>query len=233
MVRIPPGRFWMGSPDGEAGRYDDEGPRREVFIEEGFWLSKYEVTQAQFESLMGVNPSNALPDPNRPVERVSWNDAVKYCALLTEREQRAGRLPPGCVYRLPTEAEWEYACRAGSETAFSFGDDKSQLSRYAWWSENGGTTHPVGQAEVNAWGLHDMHGNVFEWCLDKYEAYPGGKIRGTAERRVVRSGAFYCPWYILRSACRFESSLPSSVSSLVGFRVALGSARTLQGRQLP
>lgn len=233
MVWIRPGNFLMGSPETEPGRYPDEGPPRPVSIAEGFWLSKYEVTQAQYEELTGENPSQGRGDPNRPVEMVSWNDAVRYCAMLTEREYLAGRLPPGYVYRLPTEAEWEYACRAGSTTAYGFGDDRSRLNQYAWWGDNGGAyPHPVGSAGPNAWGLYDMHGNVFEWCLDKYEAYPGGQIQGTSERRVVRSGAFYCPWNILRSACRFESTRPTSISSLVGFRVALGPIQALTEAQL-
>ena len=232
MVWILPGSFVMGSPESEAGRNNDEGPARAVVVTEGFWLSKYEVSQAEFEALMEENPSRASGDPNRPVEMVSWYSAVQYCAILTEREQLAGRLPPGYAYRLPTEAEWEYACRAGSKTSYSFGEDQSELSAYAWWADNGGPApHPVGRKRPNLWGLYDMHGNVFEWCLDKYQAYPGGRIVSGGERRVLRSGAFYCPWFILRSACRLESARPSSVSNLVGFRVALAPVQPLLDTQ--
>ncbi|MBI4662682.1 MAG: formylglycine-generating enzyme family protein [Verrucomicrobia bacterium] len=222
-VWIPPGSFVMGSPDSEWGRDDAEGPQHWVNFASGFWMGKYEVTQGEYLTLMGENPSHADEGPDRPVEMVSWHDAVEYCARLTARERAAGHMPGGCVYRLPTEAEWEYACRAGSNSAYSFGEDHATLSQYAWWAENGGPSpHPVGEKLPNDWGLYDMHGNVFEWCLDRYEAYPGGEIRDGQERRVVRSGAFYCPWYILRSACRLESAMPSNVSSLIGFRVVLG-----------
>lgn len=232
MAWIPPGEFVMGSPDDEPDRYQDEGPQREVVIEEGFWLSKYEVTQREFQALMQQNPSSAKDDPNCPVERVTWTVAMQYCARLTEQESAAGRIPPGYVYRLPTEAEWEYACRAGTQTAYSFGDSISELSYYAWWADNGGPKpHPVGEKLPNPWGLYDMHGNVFEWCLDEYKEYPGGEIPGTRARRALRSGAFYCPASLLRSSCRIESTHAAALSPLIGFRVALAPVQPLAAAQ--
>ncbi len=224
LVWIQPGRFLLGSPEHERNRYPDEGPQHEVSIDNGFWMSKYEVTQSEFERVMGANPSRASGRPNAPVESVSWIDASTYCLRLTERAKANGELPDGYEYRLPTEAEWEYACRAGTETAFHFGDDESDLSLYGWWAENSGASpFEVGLLRPNDWGLYDMHGNVFEWCYSKYEAYPGGEIRNLKlDYRVIRGGAFICPSEIVRSACRFESAPMTSASWLTGFRVALG-----------
>ena len=174
-------------------------------------MSKYEVTQAQYKAVMGTNPSHFKGD-NNPVEQVSWNDVVAYCNKLTEQEKAAGRLPVGYEYRLPTEAEWEYACRAGTTTAFSFGNDESQLGEYAWYRDNSGlTTHPVRQKKPNGWGLYDMHGNVGEWCQDFFFAkYPGGSVSDpqgpatgsgdhpTGYDRVVRGGA----WSYYAGGCR-------------------------------
>jgi len=167
MVFIPPGTFRMGSLTNEEGRFPDEGPQTATTISRGFWMGKYEVTQAEYLAVTGTNPSYFIGDPNRPVEQVTWFDAKNYCGQLTQREQAAGRIPTNCLYRLPTEAEWEYACRAWTSTRFSYGDDPSytNLTNYAWYYDNfGGTTHPVGQKLPNPWGLYDVHGNVFEWC---------------------------------------------------------------------
>jgi len=131
-------------------------------------MGKYEVTQGEYLGVMDSNPSAFRTDLSLPVETVSWFDATSYCWALTQRERAAGRIPSNCLYRLPTEAEWEYACRAWtSDRRFSDGDDPgyTNLTNYAWYEVNsGGTTHPVGQKLPNAWGLYDMHGNVFEWC---------------------------------------------------------------------
>ena len=228
LVWISPGRFAMGSSNSEAGRYPDEGPQREVEIADGFWMSRYEVTQGEFQSRMGANPSKSgyLENDRAPVESVTWYDAVKYCEKRTEAARAAGQLPPGYVYRLPTEAEWEYACRAGTTTSYSYGEDIEALDRHAWWAGNGGAApHTVGLLKPNPWGLYDMHGNVFEWCLDRYAPYPGGDAHAGRDLRVVRSGAFYCPANVVRSACRFESRTASSPSWLVGFRIVLGPER--------
>ena len=142
----------MGS---DAGGSREQSAHR-IEISQAFYLGKYEVTQAQWKDVMGKNPSGFKGD-NRPVEEVSWEDVQEFIRRLNAREQ-------GVTYRLPTEAEWEYAARAGSTTAYSFGDDTLQLGEYAWYWENAdGTTHPVGQLKPNAWGLYDMHGNVWEW----------------------------------------------------------------------
>ena len=199
MVFIPPGTFRMGSPTNEADRWDDEGPQTAVTISRGFWIGQYEVTQGEYEALMGSNPSHFTGDTNRPVETVSWFDAANYCGQLTQRERAAGRIGTNSVFRLPTEAEWEYACRGWTSTRFSYGDDPgyTNLTNYAWYGDNsGGTPHPVGQKLPNPWGLHDMHGNVFEWCQDWYSEgpYPGGIAidpqgpTGSYSKRVIRGG---------------------------------------------
>lgn len=227
MIWIPQGSFEMGSPEWEEGRLIDEGPVHRVVLEQSFWLSKFEVTQGEFEAVMGHNPSFADSNPRFPVEGVSWVEAMSYCARVTERERAAGRLPAGFVYRLPTEAEWEYACRAGTSTAFGFADNSDDLGRYAWYISNAeGSPAPVGLKLPNQWGLYDMHGNVFEWCLDEYAAYPGGESGkpsgGTTVYRPSRGGAFPCPPSLCRSACRSDSAPQTARSPLRGFRVAIG-----------
>jgi formylglycine-generating enzyme required for sulfatase activity len=160
FVLIPAGEFQMGSHD--KGAWDAEKPVHPVRLTRPFYLGKYEVTQAQWLAVMGSNPSRFTGDANRPVENVSWEEAQEFIRRLNAREG-------GTPYRLPTEAEWEYAARAGSTTAYSFGEDTGQLGDYAWYEKNaGGTTHPVGQKRPNAWGLYDMHGNVWEWVQDWY-----------------------------------------------------------------
>jgi formylglycine-generating enzyme required for sulfatase activity len=157
--QIPAGTFTMGDASGD----DDETPH-EVTLTKPFKMGVHEVTQAQYEQLMGTNPSEFKGAEN-PVERVSWEDAVEFCRRLSElpAEKEAGH-----VYRLPTEAEWEYACRAGTTTNFGFGDDDSEAGYYAWvFGNSDRKTHPVGNKLPNAWGLYDMHGNVREWCKDR------------------------------------------------------------------
>ena len=147
---IPAGEFPMGSASGG----DNERPVHTVRISKPFYLGIHEVTQGQWETVMGNNPSKFKGDANRPVEMVSWEEVQKFIDKLNSKEG-------GTKYRLPTEAEWEYAARAGSATAYSFGDDSGQLGKYAWFEGNAGsTTHPVGKLQPNAWGLYDMHGNV-------------------------------------------------------------------------
>ncbi|MBL9139499.1 MAG: SUMF1/EgtB/PvdO family nonheme iron enzyme [Verrucomicrobiales bacterium] len=235
LVWVPAGSFAMGSPDGEAGRSANEGPVTRVAITHGYWISKFEVTQREYFDLMRLRPSQFVGDSS-PVEGVSWKDATNYCAQLTASEKSAGRLPAGYRYRLPTEAEWEYACRAGSESRFSYGDDDgyTMLGNYAWYGNSAGnsqgTTHPVGSRLPNRFGLYDMHGNVWEHCGDVYAAsLPGGSLvdwRGpdgpNSAIRVIRGGGWvsdgsgdYC-----RSAARLEFGW-DSVNYEVGFRVAL------------
>jgi formylglycine-generating enzyme required for sulfatase activity len=225
MVWIAPGTFTMGSPSNETHRDSREGPQTKVTISRGFLMSKYEVTQAQYKAVMGTNPSHLKGD-NKPVEKVSWDDAVVYCAKLTGKEKAAGRLPAGYEYRLPTEAEWEYGCRAGTTTAFSFGSDESQLGEYAWYRDNSGSTsHPVGQKKPNGWGLYDMHGNIWEWCQDWYGNYPGGSVTdpqgpGTGSYRVGHGGSWGSIARYCRSAYR-SSNGPGGRYIDLGFRPVL------------
>jgi len=198
FMKIPAGEFMMGSPSGEEGRYDDdEGPVHKVTIEESYYLGTYEVTQKQWREVMGNDPSNFKGD-DLPVEKVSWNDVQEFIEKLNEMEGTN-------KYRLPSEAEWEYACRAGTTTRYYFGGDDSKLKAYAWYSSNSDETHPVGQKKPNPWGLYDMHGNVYEWCQDRYHSdYNGAPSDGSAwesggsSRRVGRGGS----WISLAGRCR-------------------------------
>jgi len=215
MIYIKPGRFTMGSPASEAGRGNDE-TQHGVTITKGFYLGKYEVTQAQYQAVTGANPST-WKEPNRPVECVSWNDATEFCNRLSQRV--------GKQVRLPTEAEWEYACRAGSTTRFCFGDSDGGLGEYAWFSSNsGGQTHAVGGRTPNAWGLYDMHGNVWEWCSDWHGNYggdatdPTGPASGRA--RALRGGSWDNGPQNCRSANRNRNE-PANRNDNNGFRVAV------------
>ena len=225
MVYIKPGTFTMGSPNSEEGHTELESPQTRVTLTRGYWLGKTEVTQAQWEALMGSNPSN-FKGADRPVERVSWDDAMEFCRKLTERERLAGRLPEGYEYTLPTETQWEYACRAGTT-----GDYAGNLDEMAWYGSNsGGATHPVGQKQPNAWGLYDMLGNVYEYCRDWNNSYPGGSVmdlsgppsRGFIGFRGGFWGAFDC-----RSADRLFSTGNSNIRyEVAGFRLALAPTTT-------
>lgn len=229
MVWIKPGTFLMGSRADEPGRDPDE-TQYWVTLTKGFWMSVHEVTQAEYVAVTGLtNPSNFLGD-TRPVENVSWYDAVAYCEALTAAEAAAGRIPAGWAYRLPTEAEWEYCSRAGARnTRFGFGDDlsASALEEYAWHSSNSGsTTHSVEQKRGNAWGLMDMHGNINEWCHDRYGDYPSASAtdpQGAASgsNRVLRGGSWFNGADVVRCASRYND-IPSLVNSRVGFRLVLG-----------
>jgi formylglycine-generating enzyme required for sulfatase activity len=253
LVFIPPGTFMMGSPTNEVDRDDREGPRTAVTISRGFWMGEYEVTQGEYLAVMGSNPSrfNGVQllwddscqcstnkdfgtDLSRPVEQVSWGDASAYCARLTEREVAAGRIGTNSGYRLPTEAEWEYACRGWTSTRFSYGDDPdyTNLTNYAWYGDNSdGQTHAVGQKLPNPWGLHDMHGNVWEWCQDWWsDRLPGGlavdpRGPGTGSDRVFRGGgwSYWYGWYDARycRSARRGSSNPGNRFIHIGFRVVL------------
>jgi formylglycine-generating enzyme required for sulfatase activity len=218
LVLIPPGEFMMGSPESDDEAGDNEKPPHEVKITKPFYLGGHEVTQEQYEKVMGENPSN-FKGAGNPVERVSWNDAAEFCKRLSAEE--------GKTYRLPTEAEWEYACRAGTTTWFSFGDDEESLGEYAWYRDDSeGKTHPVGGKKPNAWGLDDMHGNVWEWCQDWYDgAYyktsstddpPGPE---TSSVRVFRGGGWWNSARFCRAAFRGGNE-PQYRSGNLGFRVA-------------
>jgi len=227
LVFIPPGTFRMGSPSNEVDRGDNEGPQTAVTISRGFWMGEYEVTQGEYLAVTGSNPSGFTGDTN-PVETVSWFDATNYCGKLTQRERAAGRIATNSVYRLPTAAEWGYACRAWTSPRFSYGDDPgyTNLAQHAWYADNsGGTTHPVGQKLPNPWGLYDTAGNVWEWCLDWYAPYPGGtgldpQGPATGVDRVFRGGSWIGPGFGSRSAERFHN-LPTITLHNVGFRAVL------------
>jgi formylglycine-generating enzyme required for sulfatase activity len=207
--------FDMGSPDDEVGRTADEGPLHRVRISRAFYMGRYEVTQEQWEKVMGKNPS-AFKGPKNPVENVSWDECQEFLKRLNQRTPHPNPLPEGegvssvpsptgrgmkgeGTFRLPTEAEWEWACRAGTRTRFCSGDADAGLGEYAWFDANSGnTTHPVGKKQPNAWGLYDMHGNVWEWCEDWYDKYPKGwrpnadpTGPATGSRRVWRGGSWF------------------------------------------
>lgn len=220
LVPIPAGSFAMGSTSG----YSDERPVTQVTLTQGYWLGATEVTQAQWEEVMGSNPSN-FKGPNLPVEQVSYDDAVEFCRKVTESEREAGKLPEGYVYTLPTEAQWEYACRAGTT-----GDFAGNLGAMAWYDGNsGGKTHDAGARQANGWGLFDMHGNVWEWCLDWKGDYPGGSVKDpigavSGSYRVNRGGGWIDSPSDCGSADRF-SDPPTNRAPDLGFRLALTPVR--------
>jgi len=279
MVRIPPGRFIMGSPNDEPFRRDDEA-QHEVTITKPFYMGIYEVTQEQYYKVMvpdfdhdswqyargPLHGGLALFYRHRtgrgdyiggklnldhPMECVTWFKACEFCRRITEQERKAGRLPKGYVYRLPTEAEWEYACRAGTTGPYNIQPpnnhpesltDPGYLSSFA--NVGGGKTMPVGQRKPNAWGLYDMHGNVYEWCLDWHGPYPSGPVKDptgppNGTRRVARGGCFngpapYSPpgqiargdcfsgaGPFLRSASRYSFDPAVNFYAILGFRVVL------------
>jgi formylglycine-generating enzyme required for sulfatase activity len=163
MVWIQPGSFFMGSDEGEEYRRDNE-TRHEVFLTQGFWMSKFEITEAQYKKVMATCPSEN--GDNMPVCYVSWENAMTFCEYLTDQERKAGRLPSGYKYALPTEAQWEYACRAGTTGMYNVDGDVYEIGWFSGNSEN--VIHEGGQKKPNAWGLYDMHGNAWEWCRDSY-----------------------------------------------------------------
>ena len=214
---LPAGTFVMGSDADYA--IEPERPAHRVTLTKPFYIGVTEVTQAHWKAVMGKNTTPFNCD-DCPVVQVSWEDAVKFCEKLSSlaSEKAAGR-----AYRLPTEAEWEYACRAGTTTEYSFGDDSNQLSEYASYIDNPRGVHPVGQKKPNAWGLYDMHGNVFEWCHDWYGDYsskaatnPTGAANDSG--RVVRGGGWIDSTWNCRSSLRHRA-LPVFSSYELGFRV--------------
>lgn len=227
----PPGTFQMGPFPGPPV----SGNGVNVTLSRGFWIGKYLVTQSQFESVMGNNPSG-FAGPSLPVETVCKSDADSFCRELTRLERDAGRLPQGWEYRLPTEAQWEYACRAGTSTAFSWGDDENQIDDYAWYAKNSGArTHAVGQKKPNPWGLYDMHGNCIEWCRDAWsDALPGGLDPEMTQQNVpAHPGWSRTPFWVCRGGSwqypepaklrtrNRERLGPLDRSYIIGFRLAL------------
>jgi formylglycine-generating enzyme required for sulfatase activity len=265
LVWCPPGFFTMESievitepdvtkndkPDGRDVLPNDERQRKpqqskrvrpvKVFLSKGYWLGKYEVTQSEWKCVMETEPWNGQEftkeGADYPATFVSWNDATHFRRKMTEQERQAGRLKNDWEYTVPTEAQWERACRARTETRFSFGDDESKLGNYAWYIEDGvqpreAFAHRVGQKKANPWGLFDMHGNVWEWCRDAYTIkLPGGRdpevspdeTTGTSSR-VFRGGSWYSAAADCRSGYR-DWSQPGNRFSRFGFRVALSVVR--------
>jgi len=244
LIGIPAGTVTMGSPADEKNRFEDEA-QVSVTLTQSFELGKTEVTQGQWKEVMGTEPWDGQKyvkaDKDCPATYVNWGDATEFCKKLTAIERKSGKLKADEEYRLPTEAEWEYACRAGTETAFSFGDDESKLGEYAWWGgfdlaaltkgevkAGGGNAareqyaHTVGTKKPNPWGFHDMHGNVAEWCSDWYgDSLAGGTDPVGPEEgssRVFRGGGWWPDPGFCRSARRVN--LPSDRRSFLGFRVA-------------
>lgn len=236
FVRIPAGSFEMGTSDSARAaliaqtvwtRFNEcECPAHRVRISHSFWLSKCEITQKQWKTAMGKNPS-AFKGDSLPIESVSWNDVQRFITKLNQNGH--GK------YRLPTEAEWEYCCQAGGTNGFAVGIDFDAIDRtnvtdYAWCRGNSeNKTHPVGTKRPNAWGLHDMQGNVWEWCQDWYQAnyYSQGSANNPVNReasaeRVFRGGSWFLDWPALRPACR-SGNWPDFKSQYVGFRLVRGS----------
>jgi len=207
FCRIPAGTFFMG----------EQETLHQVTLTKDFYLARYPITQALWQTIMGNNPSH-FKGENHPVDQVSWEDVQEFIANLNERTGEN-------LYRLPTEAEWEYACRSGSSGTYSFGDDEKLLGEYAWFNNNSEQkTHPVGGKKPNAWGLYDMHGNVWEWCQDWHGDYPQDSVTdpvglSSGSRRVFRGGSWFYGAGYCRSAIRFRCA-PSYGYIILGFRLA-------------
>lgn len=224
LVLIPAGKFTMGSPADEKSRNKDEGPQHEVTITKPFYLGKFVVTQAQYEKVMGANPSEHK-GADQPVETASWDDAQEFCKKLSAQSKK--------TVNLPTEAKWEYACRAGTLTRFNSGDKDEDLDGVAWYGfeRSEKTTHPVGKKLPNAWGLYDTHGNIWEWCHDwferEYAAGPASDPQSSVTRggRVVRGGAWHYAPRHCRSAHRYGYA-PDIRGGALGFRVCVPPPRT-------
>lgn len=219
LMPIPAGSFTMGSPSSELGHRPDETPHH-VTLTQPFWIGATGVTQAQYEAIMGANPAR-FKGPELPVETVSWDESVDFCRKLTERERTAGRLPAGFAYTLPTEAQREYACRAGSGGPFA-----GEVNAISWYSGNSDEQpHAVAQKQPNAWGLYDMQGNLWEWCSDWYGNYPRTDVTdptgpAKGDSRVYRGGAWFHSADLCRAAYRYKME-PAYRGSLLGFRLAL------------
>ena len=208
----------MGSPHSDEMALNHEKPQHQVTVKE-FYFGKYPVTQAQYGAVMGKNPSRFKNNLNNPVERVSWNDAQEFCQKLNQQT--------GKQYRLPSEAEWEYACRAGTSTRYYFGDNTDKMEDHVWWWGNSyEDIHLVGEKRPNPWGLYDLHGIVWEWCEDKWhDNYEGAPVDGTARvlsyenKRVLRGGGWLHEANFCSSAGRDRDD-PVDAGDHYGLRVA-------------
>ena len=228
---IPKGSFTMGSPENELGRGENERQHR-VTLTKDFWIGRNIVTQAQYEAITGENPSKNKKGGDYPVECVPWGEAMAFCKKLTEKARATGTLPDGYEFTLPTEAQWEYACRAGTTTALSSGENLTdgktcqKVDEVSWYIGNSGReTHPVCMKKMNPWGLYDMLGNVYEWCRDWYGRYPQGNVvdpvgPASGSSRVVRGGSHHCEAKCCRSARRNLANQEKGYNDL-SFRVAL------------
>jgi formylglycine-generating enzyme required for sulfatase activity len=234
LVAIQPGTFQMGSNAASGAPYYNEfgyspQPVHSVTISYNFWMGEKEVTQSQYQAAMGTNPSQFV-GLNNPVERVNWIHAQDYCAALTTQQTALGNVPPGYAFRLPTEAEWEYACRAGTTTEFNTGtalycsDAQFYYSFHYNSSCNSNNTVAVGSYSPNSWGLYDMHGNVSEWCLDSEALYASGSVTDPfvtgGPTRIIRGGGWWSDSQECRSAWRYAVA-QSDIGSGLGFRVVL------------
>jgi formylglycine-generating enzyme required for sulfatase activity len=242
LALIPAGAFLMGLPESDQDAPRNQTPQRLVQFTRPFYLGIDEVTQAQYRAVTGASPSTLSGSEALPVETVNWFDALAFCNELSRHEgltpfyvidgQRI-EVPDwnGTGYRLPTEAEWEYACRAGSRMRYCFGDDAAALGEYAWYGGNSGKhSHPVGQKRPNAWGLHDMHGNIAEWCWDGYDAHYYQKSPGAVPRdpsdatdRLIRGGSWARSARDCWSTYR-GTAAPNQRDLAAGFRVARGAS---------
>lgn len=215
LVRVRAGSFVMGSPRSELGREKNEGPQTHVTLTRDYWIGQTEVTQTEFWAVLGRNPSIFTGD-SLPVNNVSWEDATEFCAAASEFTGRS--------VLLPTEAQWEYACRAGTTTPWITGDDHEGIADYAWFDGNSeGVLHPVGAKKPNSWGIHDMTGNATEWCRNWYYEYPGGEVKDPAgpakgDFAVLRPGVFYLDEFMTRSAARLHWPKDAK-DKYYGFRV--------------
>ncbi len=213
MVKVPGGMYMMGANPGDTKK---KGHWVKV---EPFLIGKYEVTQGEYEAVMDKNPSHFTGDRNLPVEQISWTDAQEFIKRLNALEGEE-------VYRLPTEAEWEYICLAGATNVYGFCNDEEGLGDYAWYAPNSqGRTHPVGQLKPNPWGLYDTHGNVWEWCQDWHGVYPAGAVttpegKFTVQFRILRGGAYDSPDGDCRSHTRRSYSSANARVRSIGFRLA-------------
>jgi len=220
MVRIPSGKFMIGSPLNETGRRENESPLSEINVP-AFYMAKFAVTQEQWAAIMGNNPSIFRDNLQAPVENTSWLEAQDFCRKLAQRSQH--------FYRLPSESEWEYACRAGTNTAFHFGDSSEQLADYAWFGDNANKrSHPVGAKVPNPWGLHEMHGGIWEWCEDIWhDSFKDAPVDGSAwvnndnsSRRVRKGGSWSNEARLCRAASR-EWHWQSDRYNDIGLRVVI------------
>ena len=228
MIWVEPGSFGMGSPENEIGRSNDE-KLHQVILTKGYWLGMSEVTQGQYKTVTGENPSGTQ-GMELPVEKVTWFEAISFCTKINELEKIAGRLPEGYEYSLPTEAQWEYACRAGTSTPLNSGKELSpnNMDEVGWYQGNSYLqTHPVETKQKNFWGFYDMHGNAWEWCRDWYSSTyyedavmvdPKGPETGA--RRVLRGGSWSESMEDCRSAVRYYFN-PNERANYAGFRLAL------------